>query len=157
MEREPCPWRILEDMGSAFGMGAVGGGIFHSIKGARNSPPGERVRGAVFAVKARSPMLAGQFAIWGCLFSSYDCSLAAIRQKEDPWNSILAGAATGGTLAMRSGPRAALTQAVIGGTLLALIEGLGILLGKMVTPPPQEFTDEHGVDTSEQQLAPPSF
>ncbi|KDO21846.1 hypothetical protein SPRG_12347 [Saprolegnia parasitica CBS 223.65] len=157
MDREPCPYRIIEDMGGAFGMGAVGGGIFHSVKGARNSPPGERFRGAVYAVKARSPLLAGQFAIWGCLFSSFDCSLAAIRQKEDPWNSICAGALTGGALAIRSGPRVAFTQAVIGGALLALIEGLGIMVGKMLTPPPQDFVDEHGIDTSEQQLAPPSF
>lgn len=36
------PWVILSDFGSAFAMGAVGGTIWHGIKGARNSP---RVRG----------------------------------------------------------------------------------------------------------------
>lgn len=32
------PWVILNDFGGAFSMGAVGGGIWHGIKGARNSP-----------------------------------------------------------------------------------------------------------------------
>lgn len=38
--REPCPWRIFDDSGGAFLMGAIGGGIFHSIKGFRNAPTG---------------------------------------------------------------------------------------------------------------------
>jgi hypothetical protein len=32
------PWVILNDFGGAFSMGAVGGAIWHGIKGARNSP-----------------------------------------------------------------------------------------------------------------------
>lgn len=46
-QREPCPDRIIDDIGGAFGMGAVGGGVWHLIKGMKNSPPGFRVRGAV--------------------------------------------------------------------------------------------------------------
>ena len=45
--REPCPDRILDDIGGAFGMGAVGGGIWHLIKGAKNSPSGARTRGGI--------------------------------------------------------------------------------------------------------------
>jgi mitochondrial import inner membrane translocase subunit TIM17 len=126
--REPCPHRIIDDVGGAFGMGAIGGSIWHSVKGARNSPRGARFRGAVDAVKLRAPVLGGSFAVWGGLFSSFDCLLQGIRQKEDPFNSIASGAITGGVLAMRSGPRAAGKSAVVGGILLALIEGMGILL-----------------------------
>ena len=36
--RDPCPWRILDDIGGAFAMGSIGGGIWHAIKGAKNSP-----------------------------------------------------------------------------------------------------------------------
>ena len=82
-------------------MGAVGGGIWHAVKGAKNSPRGERFPGAITAMKARAPVLGGGFAVWGGMFSVLDCSLAAVRQKEDPWNSILSGAVTGGCLAMR--------------------------------------------------------
>ncbi|KAL3582647.1 hypothetical protein D5086_016979 [Populus alba] len=43
--REPCPDRILDDIGGAFGMGAVGGSAFHFLKGVHNSPSGARLMG----------------------------------------------------------------------------------------------------------------
>lgn len=64
----------------------------------------------------------------GGLFSTFDCALAGIRGKEDPVNAIASGAITGGVLAIRSGPRAAGKSALVGGVLLALIEGVGIML-----------------------------
>ena len=139
--REPCPYRIVDDIGGAFAMGAVGGSIFHIVRGARHSPKGQRLRGGIFAVKARAPVLGGNFAVWGGIFSSFDCTLAAVRMKEDPWNSILAGAATGGVLAGRAGPKAMGKNALVGGVLLALIEGLGILITKMVTPSPEQLQE----------------
>ncbi|GAA5811412.1 mitochondrial inner membrane translocase subunit Tim17/Tim22/Tim23/peroxisomal protein PMP24 [Pilaira anomala] len=129
--RDPCPWVILNDLGGAFVMGAVGGGIWHSVKGAKNSPKGERLTGAVSAMKARAPVLGGNFAVWGGLFSTFDCGLKGIRQKEDPWNSIISGGLTGGVLAARGGVKAAAVSAVVGGALLALIEGVGIGISRM--------------------------
>ena len=82
-------------------MGAIGGGIWHGIKGARNSPRGERLIGSVSAIKARAPVLGGNFGVWGGLFSSFDCAVKGYRQKEDPWNAITAGFLTGGSLAFR--------------------------------------------------------
>lgn len=38
--REPCPWRIVDDCGGAFTMGAIGGAVFQAIKGFRNAPSG---------------------------------------------------------------------------------------------------------------------
>mmetsp|Transcript_6369 Transcript_6369/g.13177 ORF Transcript_6369/g.13177 Transcript_6369/m.13177 type:complete len:227 (+) Transcript_6369:218-898(+) len=134
-DREPCPWRIIDDVGGAFCMGNIGGGLWHSIKGARMAPSGARLAGSLSAVQARAPVLGGQFAIWGGIFACYDCSLTSFRQKEDPWNSIISGAATGGTLALRAGPQAAASAAAVGGVLLALIEGMGIMFGKMFAPP----------------------
>lgn len=32
------PWRIVDDCGGAFTMGAIGGGVFQSVKGFRNAP-----------------------------------------------------------------------------------------------------------------------
>lgn len=46
-QREPCPDRILDDIGGAFAMGAVGGGAWHLVKGFKNSPPGFRFKGAL--------------------------------------------------------------------------------------------------------------
>ena len=79
--REPCPYRILDDVGGAFAMGCAGGAVWYAVKGARNSPVGERLRGGMMAVKARAPILGGNFAVWGGLFSCFDCTLVAIRHK----------------------------------------------------------------------------
>lgn len=129
-DREPCPWRIIDDVGGAFSMGAVGGGIFHILRGAWVAPKGSRLTGSINATSVRGPVLGGQFAVWGGIFACCDCTLTAIRQKEDPWNSIMSGAATGGILAARSGPRQMATSAAVGGFLLALIEGMGIWMSK---------------------------
>ncbi len=32
------PWVIIDDIGGAFAMGAIGGGLWHAAKGAKNSP-----------------------------------------------------------------------------------------------------------------------
>ena len=73
--------------------------------------------------------------MWGGLFSTFDCTLVALRKKEDPWNSIISGATTGGVLAARGGWRAAGRSAAVGGVLLAMIEGLNIFLTKMMSEP----------------------
>ena len=52
--------------------------------------------------------------MWGCMYSSFDCSLIWLRDKEDPWNSIGSGFLTGGLLMARNGPKAALGSAVLG-------------------------------------------
>ncbi|CAN8287376.1 unnamed protein product [Cochlearia groenlandica] len=133
--REPCPDRILDDIGGAFGMGAVGGSAFHFLKGTYNSPKGSRFVGGTQAVTMNAPRVGGSFAVWGGLFSTFDCTMVYLRQKEDPWNSIIAGAATGGFLSMRQGPNAALRSAAMGGILLGLIEGAGIMLNKVLAQP----------------------
>jgi hypothetical protein len=130
-QRDPCPYRILDDCGGAFAMGAIGGGLFSLVKGYRNSPPGTRLNGALSAVKARAPVLGGNFAVWGGLFSTFDCMLLGIRRKEDPWNAIGSGAITGAVLAVRGGMSASLRSAAVGAILLALIEGVGIAITRM--------------------------
>ncbi|KAG2456240.1 TI17B translocase, partial [Polypterus senegalus] len=97
------PWRIVDDCGGAFTMGAIGGGIFQSVKGFRNAPIGfrHRLRGSANAVRIRAPQIGGSFAVWGGLFSTIDCGLVKLRGKEDPWNSITSGAMTGAVLAAR--------------------------------------------------------
>ena len=50
-EREPCPYRVFEDMGGGFLLGAVGGAVWHSVKGYRNAPRGARWSGAFTAAR----------------------------------------------------------------------------------------------------------
>lgn len=83
-------------------MGAVGGTVWHGIKGARNSPRGDKLLGSISAIKARAPVVGGNFGVWGGLFSTFDCAVKGYRQKEDPYNAIISGFLTGGTLAVRS-------------------------------------------------------
>uniref|UniRef100_A0A668SS65 Uncharacterized protein n=1 Tax=Oreochromis aureus TaxID=47969 RepID=A0A668SS65_OREAU len=141
------PWRIVDDCGGAFTMGAIGGGIFQAVKGFRNAPSGmsHRMRGSLTAIKTRAPQLGGSFAVWGGLFSMIDCGLVKVRGKEDPWNSITSGAMTGAILAARNGPVAMFGSAAMGGILLALIEGAGILLTRFASsqfPTGPQFAEE---------------
>eukprot|EP00892_Ulva_mutabilis_P012574 jgi/Ulvmu1/968/UM102_0051.1 len=134
--REPCPDRILDDLGGAFSMGAVGGGLFHACKQLVWGPERYKFRSAFEAIRRESPRMGGSFAVWGGLFASFDCSLVYLRQKEDHWNSIASGALTGGFLSARMGPNAALRSAVFGGVILAAIEGLSLMLQNSTAPPP---------------------
>ncbi|KAK0182396.1 hypothetical protein PV327_000540 [Microctonus hyperodae] len=149
--REPCPWRIVDDSGGAFAMGAIAGGMFQAFKGFRNAPSGmnRRLLGSVMAIKQRSPIIAGNFAVWGGMFSTIDCTLVHIRKKEDPWNSIMSGTLTGGILAARNGVPAMIGSAIFGGLILALIEGVGIMMTRMSA----EHFQPVAIDPS--QLGPP--
>ena len=81
----------------------MGGSVWHFFKGWRNSPKQARLSGALTAIRMRAPVLGGNFAVWGGLFSICDCSLTHLRGTEDAWNAILSGGITGGLLAARAG------------------------------------------------------
>ena len=91
---------------------------------------GMRVKGGLSALKIRAPIIGGNFGVWGGMFSTFECTLIAVRRKEDPWNAITSGALTGAVLAARGGPASAIMGGVMGGVILALIEGLQITLTK---------------------------
>jgi len=119
----PCPGRILTDTGSAFAIGAVGASFFHFVKGLRNAPTGARFTGGLEAVRMNAPRIGSNFAVWGGLYSVCDCTLVYVRQKEDPWNSILSGAATGGILSLRQGFRSVIRSSMHGAIFFALVNG----------------------------------
>ena len=76
------------------------------------------------------------FAAWGLLFAGFDCSLAWVRRREDPYNSIASGFLTGATLALRSGLRMAAISGTMGALFLTIIEGLSaVLTNKLAAPP----------------------
>lgn len=129
--RDPCPYSIINDIGVGFCMGAIGGTVWHGFKGYRNSPRGDRLVGSLTSIKARAPVLGGNFAVWSGLFNAGDCTLAHIRGKEDAWNPIMAGAGTGAILAARSGPKVMMISAVFGGAILGVMEGVSALINRM--------------------------
>ena len=119
-------------------MGAVGGGAVNLVKGFYNSPKGYGFAGGLHAIRREAPKIGGSFAVWGGLFSAFDCTLVAIRRKEDPWNPIMSGALTGGVLQLRYGLASAGRSAAFGGFLLAVIEGISIMLPRATAPPPPQ-------------------
>jgi mitochondrial import inner membrane translocase subunit TIM17 len=86
-----------------------------------------------YAIKQRAPVIGGNFAVWASMFSFFDCLCIFYRQKEDPLNSITAGALTGGVLAARGGSGAIIRGSIVGGIILAMIEGIGITLNRLFT------------------------
>jgi mitochondrial import inner membrane translocase subunit TIM17 len=78
----------------------------------------------------RAPVLGGNFGVWGGLFSTFDCAVKGVRKTEDPYNAIIAGFFTGGSLAIRGGYKAARNGAIGCAVLLAVIEGVGIAFSK---------------------------
>ena len=79
-------------------------------------------------MRNRAPVIGGSFAMWGGMFSSIDCLMVYYRQTDDPWNAIVSGFLTGGILQMRSGPQTAFKNAMIGGVMLTLIEGVTVMI-----------------------------
>ena len=78
--------------------------------------------------------------MWGGAFSTFDCALIHLRQREDHWNAIASGFLTGGVLAARAGVKSAGRNAVVGGVLLAIIEGVANLAPRMFqTTPKMEY------------------
>ncbi|CAD6893736.1 unnamed protein product [Tilletia controversa] len=151
--RDPCPWVILTDSGGAFAVGAVLGSVVHGVSGARNAPKGFRLPSAAAAIKARTPVMAGNFGIWGALFSSYECMILGVRQKHDAWNSISAGFCTGATLALRSGPARAIGLGVQLGVFMGVIEGAAALIGRW-TAENQRQTMMSQAQQAQQQQSP---
>lgn len=75
--------------------------------------------------------------------------------QEDPWNAIISGAATGGILAIRAGPKAAARNAIAGGAILAAIEGLNLVLMRVLMPAfEQKQAAEQGMSTVDTLLPP---
>ena len=84
------------------------------------------------AIKARAPVTGGNFGVWGGMFSTFDCAVKGFRKKEDPYNSIIAGFLTGGSLAIRGGYKAARNGAIMCAIFLAVIEGVGIGIQRLM-------------------------
>lgn len=128
-EAPPPVLMVVEDTGIAWGMGTLGGGVFAGVKGFRNSPRGDKLAGGWMNAKVRGPIYGGNFAIWGGLYTMSDLLLQRARGASDGYNSVLAGALTGGALAARAGFKQFYRNAAIGGVLLGVIEGFSTVMG----------------------------
>ena len=70
MEHEPCPNRVITDMGGAFAMGAVGGSGLSLFKGYVNGPRGHKWSSALATVARKAPGYGGRLYHPSFIFSS---------------------------------------------------------------------------------------
>ncbi|KAL7775764.1 hypothetical protein CFE70_009608 [Pyrenophora teres f. teres 0-1] len=138
--RDPCPWVILNDFGGAFAM-VPQLTLRRATHRRHHSDQSPRTRSR------------GNFGVWGGLFNTYDCAVKGIRKKEDPWNAIIAGFFTGGSLAVRGGYKSMRNGAISCAILLAVIEGVSIGFNRMMAdntrleappPPPSDVGASSG-------------
>eukprot|EP00747_Dinoflagellata_sp_TGD_P169971 gnl/TRDRNA2_/TRDRNA2_200312_c0_seq1.p2 gnl/TRDRNA2_/TRDRNA2_200312_c0~~gnl/TRDRNA2_/TRDRNA2_200312_c0_seq1.p2 ORF type:complete len:137 (+),score=7.19 gnl/TRDRNA2_/TRDRNA2_200312_c0_seq1:71-481(+) len=127
MERRlPCPERVIDMTGFAFGMGCCGGFGLTFARGLRDHPSGHRLSGAFFAAQARAPKIGQTFAIWSGSFHAFECAIS--QRHPDPAASrstidaAICGFLTAGLLSIRSGLRSASVNAVVGSFCVVLID-----------------------------------
>ncbi|KAI3917753.1 hypothetical protein MKW98_021515 [Papaver atlanticum] len=132
-----CLHRIVDFAGGGFGLGAVGGGVYHHfVKGLYNSPKGERFIGGAQAFRLNAPRLGGHLAAWGATVTAFECTTAYVRDKEDRWNLIIGASATGGLFNIRKGFLRASRSALSHGVFWTLAEGARLWLDKVYPPKP---------------------
>ena len=95
--------------------------------GFRRSPHSVKLLGGITHLAKRAPMLGGNFALWGLIYSSTECALIKLRHKDDSINSIVGGFTTGYMLSCRGGWRSALSNGIIGAIMLGAIEFLQVI------------------------------
>jgi hypothetical protein len=70
-------------------------------------PVREQLRRGLKDMGSRSYSSAKNFALIGAVYSGTECCIEGLRAKNDLTNSVVAGCLTGGALAYRAGPQAA--------------------------------------------------
>uniref|UniRef100_A0A1I7Z1A9 Transmembrane protein n=1 Tax=Steinernema glaseri TaxID=37863 RepID=A0A1I7Z1A9_9BILA len=114
--KEPCPYRIADDVGAAFAVGLIGSSLFQSVTGFRTSAKGQKLKGALREVRFRSPATAVQFAAW---------SVPNSRVLHD----------RSGLMAVRSGPRMMAASAALGGFIFSMLEAANLISTRWMSKP----------------------
>ncbi|KAN0029883.1 hypothetical protein ACTA71_008020 [Dictyostelium dimigraforme] len=139
----PCPDKIWQDAGGAFAIGYVLMGVVNIGLGIKRGPKNRRVLYTYALLRKRTPRFGGNFAIWGSLFSGFDCTLSYIRKTEDTVNPIAAGALTGGVLAARAGWKGSVQAAAFGGIFIGIIEAFQHMMQKRMQAQQEEMTQQY--------------
>merc|ERR1712224_856431 len=124
--RQPCPERIIDMAGFAFGVGRCGGFCMTFARSLRHYPKGHRISGAFAAASTRAPQLASTFALWSGLFHTFECAISQRHRDPDGTRTLTDAAAcgflTGGLLELRKGPRAAAVSACMCAFFVAVVD-----------------------------------
>lgn len=113
-------YRLIQDVGLAYVMGAGGSSVFYLLRGLRNSPSGGRLAGAVRAVGTNVPLFAAGCVAYSAMFCAAEAVVSHARQRnQDHWDAIAAGAAASGLFRIDRGAAAAARNTLFGATLFA--------------------------------------
>ncbi|ODQ68270.1 mitochondrial import inner membrane translocase subunit TIM22 [Nadsonia fulvescens var. elongata DSM 6958] len=82
---------------------------------------------------------AKNFGYIGMIFSGTECSIEALRAKNDIWNGVAAGCLTGGGLAVKSGPTATIAGCA---AFAAFSTAIDLYMRSDSNPPPTSDEDE---------------
>ncbi|KAL7751179.1 Mitochondrial import inner membrane translocase subunit tim22 [Sorochytrium milnesiophthora] len=110
---ESCPFKAGTASVVGFGMGGLLGmflsGVdFSSTSDLTGKPFREIIRITYRDMATRAWSSAKGFAVVAAMYSGSECAIESYRAKNDIYNSVSAGCVTGGVLAGKSGPVAAL-------------------------------------------------
>jgi hypothetical protein len=109
--------RLVDSVGECFLLGAAGVPSTSS-----SGASAARLVAGRKAVRANTPRIVGSFAAVSTVFYAAESAVSLARGgKEDPWNSIAAGAASSGLRNVRRGPFCA---GLIGASLVAVAAGV---------------------------------
>mmetsp|Transcript_90160 Transcript_90160/g.160573 ORF Transcript_90160/g.160573 Transcript_90160/m.160573 type:complete len:139 (-) Transcript_90160:54-470(-) len=124
--RLPCPERIIDMVGFAFGAGSVGGFGWTFANSLRDHPKGYRFSGALSAAQTRAPQLGSTFALWSGIFHCFECAVsqrhANPQGARSSVDAAMCGFLTAGVLSMRNGPRSAASNAIVGGLCVMMVD-----------------------------------
>ncbi|KAJ2510334.1 Mitochondrial import inner membrane translocase subunit tim22 [Coemansia sp. RSA 1939] len=94
---------------AGYGIGAVFGlvlsGIEFSSPVDTSATTKQQIKTVFRDMGKKSLSSAKNFAIMAAIYSGSECMIESYRARNDIYNSVAAGCVTGGTLAMRTGPR----------------------------------------------------
>ncbi|KAJ3276144.1 Mitochondrial import inner membrane translocase subunit tim22 [Borealophlyctis nickersoniae] len=110
---ESCPAKVVMSGAAGFALGGTFGMFMSSVDwGAnteefRNMKTKDQIKVTLKDMGSKSYSSAKNFMVVGAIFSGTECLIETYRAKNDIWNGVSAGCLTGGALAARAGPKAA--------------------------------------------------
>ena len=75
-------YEVVDFVGELFLFGAAGGSAIHFVKGLHGSPGGARLAGAVHAVRANVPRVAGKFGAYCVALTAIEGAVSLARGKD---------------------------------------------------------------------------
>ncbi|KAJ2384402.1 Mitochondrial import inner membrane translocase subunit tim22, partial [Coemansia sp. RSA 2611] len=104
-----CAFKTVFSGIAGFGIGAVFGlvlsGIEFSSPVDTSASTKQQIKTVFRDMGAKSFSSAKNFAVMAAIYSGSECMIESYRARNDVYNSVAAGCITGGTLAVRTGPK----------------------------------------------------